>query len=143
MFGVRSLIARASVARTAVTTIPPLSAVASSRFGAARRWYSEQPEETYEQFTNRYVQFFENVDDQFELQRGLNNCFSYDLVPDVTICEAALRAARRINDFATGVRVFDAIKAKVDNHKQYEQYLEALKPVKNELGILTTEELGL
>lgn len=108
----------------------------------ARRWYSEQPEETYEQFTNRYVKFFENVDDQFELQRGLNNCFAYDLVPDVAICEAALRAARRIDDYATGVRVFEAIKIKVDKPSQYQEYLQALKPVKDELGIQTKEELG-
>ncbi|KAI8319972.1 COX5A-domain-containing protein [Martensiomyces pterosporus] len=109
----------------------------------ARRWYSEHPEETYEQFTNRYVKFFENVDDQFELQRGLNNCFAYDLVPDVAIVEAALRAARRIDDFATGVRVFEALKTKVDKKSQYEEYLHALKPVKDELGIQTKEELGL
>ncbi|KAJ1678607.1 Cytochrome c oxidase subunit 6 [Spiromyces aspiralis] len=139
MFGVRSVIKRAAAASSRVAI-----AVPRPQTFVARRWYSdEHPEETYEQFTNRYVQFFENVDDQFELQRGLNNCFSYDLVPDVAICEAALRASRRINDYATGVRVFEALKAKVDTPKQYDQYVEALRPVKDELGILTTEELGL
>ncbi|KAJ1869747.1 Cytochrome c oxidase subunit 6, partial [Coemansia sp. RSA 486] len=87
MFGVRAAIKNAVVARSVATRGASSSLV-------ARRFYSEQPEETYEQFTNRYVKFFENVDDQFELQRGLNNCFAYDLVPDVAICEAALRAAR-------------------------------------------------
>ncbi|OMH78556.1 Cytochrome c oxidase subunit 6, mitochondrial [Zancudomyces culisetae] len=105
--------------------------------------YSTGHEETYEEFTNRYVKFFENVDDQFELRRGLNNCFSYDLVPDVTVCEAALRAARRIDDYATGVRVFDALKAKVDSSSQYSQFLDALRPVKDELGILTSDEMNL
>ncbi|KAJ2780571.1 Cytochrome c oxidase subunit 6 [Coemansia interrupta] len=136
MFGVRVALKNAAAARVIAARGAPSAAV-------ARRFYSEQAEETYEQFTNRYVKFFENVDDQFELQRGLNNCFAYDLVPDVAICEAALRAARRINDYATGARVFEALKIKVDKKSQYEDYLKALKPVKDELGIQTKEELGL
>ncbi|KAJ1798254.1 Cytochrome c oxidase subunit 6 [Coemansia sp. RSA 2399] len=138
MFGIRSAVRSAAVARAGFvrTTTKPSFALAQ------RRLYSDQPEETYEQFTNRYVKFFENVDDQFELQRGLNNCFAYDLVPDVAICEAALRAARRIDDFSTAVRVFEALKIKVDKRSQYEDYLQALKPVKDELGLLTSEELG-
>ncbi|KAJ1950499.1 Cytochrome c oxidase subunit 6 [Linderina pennispora] len=136
MFGVRAVLKNAAVARVAVSRAAPSALI-------ARRCYSDHPEETYEQFTDRYVKFFENVDDQFELQRGLNNCFAYDLVPDVAIVESALRAARRIDDFATGVRVFEALKTKVDKKSQYEDYLQALKPVKDELGIQTKEELGL
>ncbi|KAJ1668494.1 Cytochrome c oxidase subunit 6 [Coemansia sp. RSA 1813] len=138
MFGIRSVVRSAAVARTGLVR----TAAKPSFVLTQRRLYSEQPEETYEQFTNRYVKFFENVDDQFELQRGLNNCFAYDLVPDVAICEAALRAARRIDDFSTAVRVFEALKIKVDKTSQYEDYLQALKPVKDELGLLTKEELG-
>ena len=33
------------------------------------------------------------------------------------------------------------IKAKVENKGQYEQYLEELKPLKEELGIVLKEEL--
>ncbi|KAJ2360797.1 hypothetical protein H4S02_011849, partial [Coemansia sp. RSA 2611] len=99
----------------------------------SRRLYSDHPEETYEQFTNRYVKFFENVDDTFELKRGLNNCFAYDIVPDVAICEAALRAARRLDDYATGARVFEALKIRIDKESDYHNYLQALKPVKDEL----------
>ncbi|KAJ1987063.1 Cytochrome c oxidase subunit 6 [Coemansia spiralis] len=138
MFGLRSAVRNAAIVRTAFAR----TAVAPSAL-VQRRLYSEEVEETYEQFTNRYVKFFENVDDQFELQRGLNNCFAYDLVPDVTICEAAMRAARRIDDFATGVRVLEALKIKVDKPSQYEDYLQALKPVMDELGLVTKEDLGL
>ncbi|KAI9501934.1 COX5A-domain-containing protein [Coemansia spiralis] len=138
MFGLRSAVRNATIVRTAFAR----TAVAPSAL-VQRRLYSEEVEETYEQFTNRYVKFFENVDDQFELQRGLNNCFAYDLVPDVTICEAAMRAARRIDDFATGVRVLEALKIKVDKPSQYEDYLQALKPVMDELGLVTKEDLGL
>jgi cytochrome c oxidase subunit 5a len=70
----------------------------------------------------------------FELQRGLNNCFSYDLVPAPEVVEAALRASRRVNDYSTAVRVFEGIKEKVENQGQYQKYLDALKPIREELG---------
>ncbi|GBC06947.1 hypothetical protein RclHR1_07160005 [Rhizophagus clarus] len=108
------------------------------------RLYSDAHEsETYEEFTDRYVKFFEGVDDRFELSRGLNNCFAHDKVPSPSVIEASLRAARRVNDFSTAVRIFEGLKQKVENDGQYKQYLEELKPVKEELGILTKEELGL
>ena len=44
-------------------------------------------------------------------QRNLNNAFAYDLVPSASVCEAAIRAARRVNDFPTAVRVFEGKQA--------------------------------
>src|SRR5208282_4283087 len=44
---------------------------------------------------DRYEKFFFGANDKFEVQRGLNNVFAYDLVPSVKVCEAALRACRR------------------------------------------------
>lgn len=44
------------------------------------------------------------------LQRNLNNCFAYDLVPSVEVLSAALKAARRVNDFPTAVRVFEGMR---------------------------------
>lgn len=55
----------------------------------------------------RYEKEFEQVQDVFELQRNLNNAFAYDLVPSPSVIIAALRAARRVNDFPTAVRVFE------------------------------------
>jgi cytochrome c oxidase subunit 5a len=40
-------------------------------------------------------------------QRNLNNAFAYDLVPSPSVVAAALKAARRVNDFATAVRIFE------------------------------------
>jgi len=40
-------------------------------------------------------------------QRNLNNAFAYDLVPSPSVITAALRAARRVNDFPTAVRIFE------------------------------------
>lgn len=42
-------------------------------------------------------------------QRNLNNAFAYDLVPAASVVAAALKAARRVNDFATAVRIFEGM----------------------------------
>jgi cytochrome c oxidase subunit 5a len=110
----------------------------------SQRFYSASHEdESFESFTERYVKFFDNVEDLFELQRGLNNAFAYDLVPATSVIESALRASRRVNDFATGVRVFEGLKDKVENEQQYKEYLNELEPVRKELGLLTREELAI
>lgn len=77
----------------------------------------------------------------FELQRNLNNSFAYDLVPSTSVITAALRAARRVNDFPTAVRIFEGIKVKVENKNQYQQYLEELEPLRKELGIELRETM--
>ncbi|KAG0212052.1 Cytochrome c oxidase subunit 6 [Mortierella sp. GBA30] len=89
------------------------------------------------------IQIFDNVDDVFELQRGLNNAFSYDLVPAPSVIAAALKASRRVNDYATAVRVFEGLKVKTDSDALYKQYLDELASLKAELGVDTKEELGL
>ncbi len=110
-------------------------------------------------------------------KRNLNNAFAYDLVPAPSVLTAALKAARRVNDFPTAVRIFEGmytgathargfikmaisrwqsrhgkmiralltckigIKAKVENKSQYDQYLEELKPLREELGVSLKEDL--
>ncbi|KAI1328824.1 cytochrome c oxidase polypeptide VI [Xylariaceae sp. FL0255] len=121
-------------------------AVAPSRMVAASKFSTSVPrrsdhEETFEEFTARYEKEFDSVQDAFELQRNLNNAFAYDLVPSPTVLQAALKAARRVNDFPTAVRVFEGVKAKVENKGQYQQYLDELKPLREELGIVLKEDL--
>jgi len=108
-----------------------------------RNYSSEHGEESFEHFTERFVKFFDNVDDIFELQRGLNNAFGYDLVPAPSVIAAALKASRRVNDYATAVRVFEGLKVKAGSDALYKQYLDELAPLKTELGVQTKEELGL
>ncbi|KAL9071013.1 MAG: hypothetical protein Q9161_004513 [Pseudevernia consocians] len=98
-------------------------------------------EETFEEFTARFEKEFDGVQDVFELQRNLNNVFAYDLVPSPSVITAALKAARRVNDFPTAVRVFEGIKAKVENKGQYDEYLRDLEPLREELGIDLKEDL--
>ncbi|KAI4121264.1 MAG: hypothetical protein LQ338_006466 [Usnochroma carphineum] len=110
-------------------------------FSTSVRRKADHGEETFEEFSERYEKEFDNVQDCFELQRNLNNAFAYDLVPSPAVITAALRAARRVNDFPTAVRIFEGIKAKVENQHQYEEYLEDLKPLREELGVNLKEDL--
>ncbi|EAW24359.1 cytochrome c oxidase subunit VI [Aspergillus fischeri NRRL 181] len=106
-----------------------------------KRLSGAHEDETYEEFSARFEKEFDGVQDVFELQRNLNNCFAYDLVPSVEVLSAALRAARRVNDFPTAVRIFEGIKAKVETQDQYKQYLESLEGLRQELGVALREEL--
>ncbi|OAA54197.1 cytochrome c oxidase polypeptide VI [Cordyceps fumosorosea ARSEF 2679] len=138
--GSSTFVRAASAARPVVATpLMARSAVASFSTSVPRR--SEHAEETFEEFTARFEKEFDGVQDVFELQRNLNNAFAYDLVPSPSVIAAALKAARRVNDFATAVRIFEGIKAKVDSKGQYEQYLQELKPLREELGVPLKEDL--
>lgn len=110
-------------------------------YRAVRGYAAHHEEESFDAFNSRYVGFFDAVEDLFELQRGLNNCFAYDLVPSPEVIESALRASRRVNDYSTAVRIFEGIKQKVENENQYKQYVDALKGVREELGIQLKEEM--
>ncbi|KAJ7283187.1 COX5A-domain-containing protein [Mycena rebaudengoi] len=107
----------------------------------ATRVYSDHPQESFESFTNRYIAFFRDAEDLFEVQRGLNNCFAHDLVPAPAVVEASVRAARRVHDFAAAVRVFEGVRVKVETKEQYNAYLKELKGLREELGITLEEEL--
>lgn len=113
----------------------------SNMIKQVRNYSDDHHEETFEEFTARYEQEFEKAYDLFEVQRILNNCFAYDLVPAPVVIEKALLACRRVNDFPTAVRTFEALKHKVENKQQYEAYLEELKDIRQELGIDLKEDL--
>lgn len=135
---------RAAIRQNARLAIVPArqQLLSKSLFASsAIRNYSGHDEETFEEFSTRYEKEFDEAYDLFEVQRVLNNCFSYDLVPPPAVIEKALRACRRVNDYATAVRVFEGLKFKVENKEQYQAYLDDLKPVREELGIDLKEEL--
>lgn len=58
------------------------------------------------------------------------------MVPSTEVINAALQAARKVNDYATAVRILEGVKEKVENKGQYQAYLEELKPTIEELGEL-------
>lgn len=57
------------------------------------RYSSHAAAEDYDSFNRRYADFFAQTNDLFELQRGLNNCFAYDLVPSQ---EGQLRSRKHL-----------------------------------------------
>ncbi|KAI8933124.1 Cytochrome c oxidase subunit 6 [Plenodomus lindquistii] len=138
-----SVVSRVGVRAPAYRATPVAWNVQRAAFSqsAVRKSDDAHAEETFEEFTARYEKEFEKVNDVFELQRNLNNCFAYDLVPSASVITAALRAARRVNDFPSAVRVFEGIKFKVENKGQYAEYLQELEPIREELGIPLKEAL--
>ncbi|KAJ1496927.1 Cytochrome c oxidase subunit 6, partial [Coelomomyces lativittatus] len=110
---------------------------------AAKKGVVNDTDLSYDEFTKKYTAFFEQAEDLFEVQRGLNNCFSHDLVPSTEICEAALKACRRVSDYPTAVRILQGLKQKCPSKVHYQQYMEALAPLCTELGIEPQETLGI
>ncbi|KAK0264878.1 Cytochrome c oxidase subunit 6 [Friedmanniomyces endolithicus] len=131
---------------TRVPSVQPVGAACFSTRPSALRMpegdaHDPHHEESFEEFTARYEKEFDQVQDVFELQRNLNNAFAYDLVPSTSVITAALRAARRVNDFPTAVRVFEGIRAKVENVHQYNEYLTELQSMREEMGVVLKEDL--
>ncbi|RKP32750.1 COX5A-domain-containing protein [Metschnikowia bicuspidata] len=130
-----------SFLRSRALVVPRLTAPSVRVVIPQIRMYSAHHEETFEEFTARYESEFEDAYDLFEVQRVLNNCFSYDLVPAPSVIEKALEACRRVNDYPTAVRTFEALKYKVETPQQYQAYLDELKEVRGKFGIDLKEEL--
>ncbi|KAJ3000561.1 Cytochrome c oxidase subunit 6 [Globomyces sp. JEL0801] len=93
-------------------------------------------------FVEQWHSHFKKCDDDFELERGLNNVFAADWVPSVEIISEALKASRRLNTFATAVRIIEALEEKAYKKEQFQAYLKELKPLLDEYGVPTKSELG-
>jgi cytochrome c oxidase subunit 5a len=72
----------------------------------------------------------------------LNHIFAADWVPSVNVITEALKASRRLNTFATAVRIIEALKDKAYKKEQYEAYIKELKPLLEDLGVPERSELG-
>ncbi|KAK9463965.1 cytochrome c oxidase subunit VA-domain-containing protein [Lipomyces oligophaga] len=136
-----SLLRRQAVSVARPVTLRLVAPAAAGPRRAAVRFYSAHDEETFDEFNARFEKEFDGAYDAFEVQRILTNCFSYDHVPSPTVIIKALEAARRVNDLATAVRVFEAIKLKVPSDGLYAAYLEELESVRKSLGVPLKEEL--
>merc|ERR1711976_241755 len=73
--------------------------------------YGHGPQETDAEFDARYENFLNRPDiDQWELRKAMNDLQGHDLVPEPKIVIAAMKACRRLNDYALAVRYLEAIK---------------------------------
>ncbi|KAK4046124.1 Cytochrome c oxidase subunit 6 [Microbotryomycetes sp. JL201] len=127
--------------RTSLRSARPVVQQLARPSTLAVRHSSHAAAEDYESFNKRYADFFAQTNDLFELQRGLNNCFAYDLVPSQEVVEEAIKAARRVNDYSTAVRIFEGLKEKTENESQYQSYVAETAALRKDLGILLKEEL--
>lgn len=107
------------------------------------RYSHDNPFPTISEFEAKWTKFFTSeAYDQFELQRGLNHSFHFDIVPTIPVLEAALRACRKLNDLAAAMRIFGALRQKCSDDAQYEEYVKYLEPIKKELGVSAPEDIG-
>lgn len=109
------------------------------------RRYSSKKEESDEEFDARWEAYFNRDDiDAWELRKGLNDLYGYDVVPQPKIVVAMLKAARRLNDVALAVRILESVKEKAaGDQKVYSFVMEGVKPTLEELGLETPEKLGI
>lgn len=123
----------------------PIKLLCRQSLPVSLRSYStgENPFPSVPEYESKWTAFFSTAAyDQFELQRGLNHAFSFDIVPTVPVLESALRACRRLNDYAAAMRIFGALRQKCKDDKEYEGYVKYLEPIKQELGVSAPEDIG-
>ncbi|KAL5003914.1 hypothetical protein ScPMuIL_017370 [Solemya velum] len=107
--------------------------------------HSHGKQESDEDFDNRYEAYFNRPDiDGWELRKAMNDLQGMDMVPEPRIIIAALKACRKLNDFALAVRYLEAVQEKCGSRKnEIWPYLEQeIRPTLDSLGILTPEEMG-
>lgn len=111
--------------------------------GAVRN--SSHSTETDAEFDARYEAYFNRPDiDGWECRKAMNDILGADLVPEPKIINAALKACRRVNDYALAIRWLEGVKDKCGDkvNEIYPYLLQEIRPTLKELGIETPEELG-
>ncbi|XP_031343110.1 cytochrome c oxidase subunit 5A, mitochondrial-like [Photinus pyralis] len=111
----------------------------------ANRTMSHGKTETDQEFDDRYENYFNRKDiDGWEVRKGMNDLCGMDLIPEPRIIIAAMKACRRINDYALCVRFLEALKFKCGGkvNEIYPYILREIQPTLTELGISTPEEMG-
>ncbi|XP_057339192.1 cytochrome c oxidase subunit 5A, mitochondrial [Microplitis mediator] len=106
---------------------------------------SHGPQETDEEFDTRFENYFNRKDiDHWEIRKAMNDLAGMDLVPEPRIINAALRACRRLDDYALAVRFLEVVRYKGGDqaHVIWPYVVQEIRPTLDELGILTPEEMG-
>ncbi|KJE97408.1 cytochrome c oxidase subunit Va [Capsaspora owczarzaki ATCC 30864] len=138
---VSSTLFRSAVASSRLATVP----AQATQVAAVRAYSAGHHVETDAQFDARWLAYFQDPNlDLWELRNGLNTLLAHDVIPEPAIVAAALRQARRHNDFALAVRTLEAIRVKSNLDKSiYPWMMKELKPVIDELHISLPEELNI
>jgi len=137
---------RLSALRTASRTKQTVLSGAAVNFKISQQVrFMSAPSTSDAEFDQRYEAFFNRADiDGWEIRKGMSDLVAMDLVPDPTIVAAALRACRRVNDYALTTRIMEIVKIKcADKESEIWPYMiQELKPTLDELGILTPTDMG-
>lgn len=131
-----------SQAFRSILELPKVQALAMN--GVVRRGTHNECESDAD-FDSRYEAYFNRPDiDHWEARKAMNDLFGMDLIPDPKIMVAALKACRRLNDYALAIRFLEAAKDRCGDQVStiYPYLLQELRPTLCELGIETIEELG-
>ncbi|KAI9193144.1 cytochrome c oxidase, subunit VA/VI [Polychytrium aggregatum] len=140
------MFARLAVRRAVAAPLARAAFARPAQFVATRGYASHeldpQNQKDYDGYVQKWVSHFSTCEDDFELERGLNHIFAADWVPSVDVITESLKAARRLNSYATAVRVLEALEGKVESKSQYSQYISELKPLLAELGVEEKKDLG-
>ncbi|KOC64762.1 Cytochrome c oxidase subunit 5A, mitochondrial [Habropoda laboriosa] len=105
----------------------------------------DEPVLSEEEFNKKYVDYLNRLNiDNWEIRQVFNQLAGMDLVPDPSIICAALKACRRLNDYALTVRILEIVKDKCGAKVKeiYPYILQEIQPTLDELGVSTLEELG-
>jgi len=109
------------------------------------RNFSSHHEETAEEYDQRFLDFFNHKDiDGWLVRKGMTELQHHDVIPEPKVCIAALRACRRVNDYALAVRFLECIRLKCGSSAKeiYPYIIQEIRPCLDELGISTPEEMG-
>ena len=80
---------------------------------------SHGPVESDAEFDARYEAYFNRPDiDGWEYRKAMGELAGMDLCPEPAIVNAALRACRRINDYALAIRTLEVVKMKCSPNPQ-------------------------
>jgi len=136
---------RLSAMRTATRTKQTVMSAANMKINNPVRFMSASAEDNEADFDARYEAYFNRADiDGWEIRKGMTDLVGMDLVPDPTIVAAALRACRRVNDYALTTRILETVKVKCGAKEAeiWPYMMQELKPTLDELGIQTPSEMG-
>ncbi|KAL1462371.1 hypothetical protein WDU94_014211 [Cyamophila willieti] len=124
--------------QTAVQKVKPLTF-------APTRFMSDAVHESDEEYIKRFESFFNQPGlDGWDIRRGLTELATDDGVPDPAIMISALKAIRRVNDYALAIRFLESCEFKTgpSHSKIWPYILQEINPTLQELGIETPAQLG-
>ncbi|PSN45713.1 Cytochrome c oxidase subunit 5A [Blattella germanica] len=101
--------------------------------------------ESTEDVNRRFAAYFNDPNlDGWDCRQGINLLAGSDIILDPQGQIAILKACRRLHDYAMAVRYLESVKDKANaaDKKIYPYILEEIRPLLDELGINTPEELG-